>query len=76
MRHEAGLARLSKPIEVEWLTTDNIKKNKVGEIIENETIEIPEGYTRVYHAVNRDWISNELFRRVEPEGRTFGEYLD
>lgn len=76
MRHEAGLARFSKPIPLEWLTSENIKKNKVGEIIENETIEIPEGYTRVYHAVNRDWISNELFRRVEPQGRTFGEYLD
>ena len=76
MRHEAGLARFSKPIPLEFLTAENIKKNKVGEIIENEKIEIPEGYTRVYHGVNRDWISNELFRRVEPQGRTFGEYLD
>jgi hypothetical protein len=66
MRHEAGLARFSKAVPVEWLTSENIRKNKVGEIIENEKIEIPEGYTRVYHAVNRDWISNELFRRVEP----------
>lgn len=75
MRHEAGLARFAKPIPTEYLTAENIRKNKVGEIIEEEKIEIPEGYTRVYHAVNRDWISNEVFRRVEPKGRTFGEYL-
>ena len=30
---------------------------------------------RVYHAFSRDWISNEIFRRVEPKGRTMVEFL-
>ena len=25
--------------------------------------------------MSRDWISNEIFRRVDPEGRTMGEYM-
>ena len=29
----------------------------------------------MYHAVTRDWIANEIFRRVEPQKRTMGEYL-
>ncbi|NQX90002.1 MAG: serine hydrolase, partial [Halioglobus sp.] len=30
---------------------------------------------REYHALTRGWIVNELFRRVDPAGRTVGEYL-
>lgn len=30
---------------------------------------------RAYHAVTKDWITNEIFRRIEPEGRTMGEYF-
>lgn len=30
---------------------------------------------RAYGMVTRDMITNEIFRRVEPKGRTFGEYL-
>lgn len=25
--------------------------------------------------MNRDWITNEIFRRVEPTGRTMGEFF-
>lgn len=30
---------------------------------------------RMYHGGTRDWITNEIFRRVEPSGRTMGEVL-
>ena len=30
---------------------------------------------RFYHGITRDWITNEIFRRVEPEGKTMGEYV-
>lgn len=33
------------------------------------------GYERRYHPMSRDWIANEIFRRVEPNGRTMGEVL-
>ena len=29
----------------------------------------------MYHPITRDWISNEIFRRVEPKKRTMGQYL-
>ena len=37
----------------------------------------PESFnsTREYHAVTRGYILNEIFRRVEPSGRTMGEFL-
>jgi hypothetical protein len=53
----------------------NIKKNKIGKIIEeSNSIKMP-GFPRFYHATSRDYILNEIFRRVEPKGRTTGEYL-
>jgi hypothetical protein len=76
MRHEAGLHKFHKKIESEWLSTENILKNKVGEIIETDTL----GYVtdqeseRWYHSFTRDWITNEIFRRVE--GKTMGQFLD
>ena len=36
MRHEAGLMTMRKQIDLEWCTAENIKKNKVGEVLENE----------------------------------------
>ena len=37
----------------------------------------PEKYktTREYHGIVRGFILNEIFRRVEPNGRTMGEFL-
>ena len=37
----------------------------------------PESFnsTREYHAATRGYILNEIFRRVEPSGRTMGEFL-
>jgi hypothetical protein len=75
MRHEGGLHRLHKLLEIEDCWPENIKKNSIGKIIETDTAIWPEGFPRRYHAVNRDWISNEIFRRVEPNGRTMGELL-
>jgi hypothetical protein len=31
---------------------------------------------RSYHVYSRDWVTNEIFRRVEPKGRTMGEYFE
>ena len=31
---------------------------------------------RIYNGFSRDWITNEIFRRVEPQGRTMSEYLN
>jgi len=52
--------------------------NKVGQIIERQTPMWPRpeyGSNRSYHPYTRGWILNEVFRRVEPQGRTLGEYV-
>ena len=77
MRHEGGLANFSVPMELDDLLTHNIKDNRVGSIIEREELAFNQnnGNRRDYHAVTRGWIANELFRRVDPAGRTMGEFL-
>jgi CubicO group peptidase (beta-lactamase class C family) len=77
MRHEAGLANFDTSLDVEDLFTDNIKQNSVGRVIEGHAQTYkPDGQARrEYHALTRGWIINELFRRIDPAGRTIGEFL-
>lgn len=77
MKHEAGLQTLSAELEPGWLSTDNIKMNAIGHILENEPRHVlPGGLKRVYHLITKDLLANEIFRRIDPEGRTMGEYMD
>ncbi|MEM7219521.1 MAG: serine hydrolase domain-containing protein [Pseudomonadota bacterium] len=74
MRHEAGLAAFDVSLDPQHLLAEQIKENRIGQIIEaQETRFRPEGSPREYHAVTRGWIVNELYRRVDPDGRTLGE---
>jgi len=77
MRHEAGLPAFNTSIPPDNLLAHNIKMNTVGRVIEGhaQTFRSGEGHRREYHAVTRGWIANELFRRVDPAGRTIGEFL-
>ena len=78
MRHEAGLANFNTSVDLEDLFAENIKQNAIGKLIEQHPPSYAgagEGGKREYHALTRGWIVNELFRRVEPTGRTIGEFL-
>lgn len=77
MRHEAGLANFDTSMALDDLLTENIKQNSVGRIIEGHTQKFAAGDAnkREYHAITRGWIINEVFRRVDPAGRTIGEFL-
>jgi len=75
MRHEAGLANFDVSMVLDDLLTQNIKNNAVGRIIEAQTQQYDTDNKREYHAVTRGWIANEVFRRVDPAGRTIGEFL-
>jgi CubicO group peptidase (beta-lactamase class C family) len=78
MRHEAGMAAFNTGLDPKDLLTENIKQNKVGQVIERQPLRFPSGGVnkREYHAITRGWVVNELFRRVDPAGRTVGEYLN
>jgi CubicO group peptidase (beta-lactamase class C family) len=75
MKHEGGLSWLKTPITSDDLKTENIKKNWAGKKIEEEEFHNPLGIKRLYHGDTKDIISNEIFRRVEPQHRTMDEYL-
>ncbi len=77
MRHEAGLANFDTSLDIEDLFTENIKQNAVGRVIEEhaQTYRDEAVGKREYHALTRGWIVNEVFRRVDPAGRTIGEFL-
>ena len=77
MRHEAGLEKFDKATSLEDIQTENVKKNVIGKVIENQKPHIlSNGAKRVYHSLTKDLILNEVFRRVEPENRTMGEYFE
>lgn len=77
MRHEGGMAAFDTPLDPDDLLRENIKTNKVGEVVERQHARFRdgEGNRREYHSITRGWIVNELFRRVDPSGRTVGEFL-
>lgn len=75
MRHEAGLANFDTSLDAKDLFTENIKKNAVGQLIEQQRLSYSSDSKREYHAITRGWVVNEVFRRVEPAGRTIGEFL-
>jgi CubicO group peptidase (beta-lactamase class C family) len=77
LRHEAGLVDFNHSFDPEHLLTENIKQNSVGSVIEELKANIPSDkqFRRNYHALTRGWLINELYRRVEPNGRTLGEYI-
>ena len=76
MRHEAGLANFDTSLGVEDTLRENIKKNCIGEVIARQKPVYPAGGKREYHAITRGWVANEIFRRVHPEGKTIGEFLE
>ncbi len=78
LRHEAGLPRLDHSFDLKDFFLENIKKNSVGQVLEEEPAHFPPEHLetkREYHGLTRGWILNEIYRRVDPAGRTIGEFL-
>lgn len=77
MRHEAGLSAFDESLEPEALHPANLRENAVGAVIERQKPmwRPGAGNEREYHAITRGWIANEVFRRVEPRGRTMGQFV-
>ena len=74
LRHESGLSTFNHVFKDEDNLRQNIKKNSIGEVIENCQQVFPNvvdgvDTKRAYHAITRGLILNELVRRVDPEKR-------
>jgi CubicO group peptidase (beta-lactamase class C family) len=78
LRHEGGMAAFRTSLHPEDLLPARLKQNLVGAVIEGHALRYPTGGNgkREYHAITRGWILNELFRRVDPAGRTMGEFYE
>jgi CubicO group peptidase (beta-lactamase class C family) len=78
LRHEGGMAVFRTSLDPDDLLPVNLKKNRVGAVVESHSLRFPTGGggRREYHAITRGWILNEVFRRVDPAGRTIGEFYD
>ncbi len=77
MRHEAGLAQLNTSFSPQDLYPSAVHNNTLGQVLETHPLAFPANSVspREYHAISRGWIANEIFRRVDPEHRTMGEFL-
>ena len=81
LRHESGLSYFSEILpSTDTLWTENIKQNKVGEIIEKEAPHWPEKPDKSdskfqYHGFTRGVIINEIVRRIDKNGRTMDEII-
>ncbi len=77
LRHEGGMAAFRTSLAPADLLPAQLKRNKVGAVIERHALRFPtNGEKREYHAITRGWILNEVFRRVDPAGRTIGEFYE
>ena len=75
LRHESGLSWLDHTFAKEDFYSENIKANKIGEIIEKCAQKFPGKTSREYHLISRGCILNEIIRRVDPQNRTIGEII-
>lgn len=78
LRHEGGMAAFDTSIDPRDLLRENIVANAIGAIIERQPLRFPPAprSKREYHAFTRGWILNEVFRRVDAEHRTIGEFVE
>jgi len=75
LRHECGLVTLDKTVGfTDVLPSELRQRDAVAAIIQNQKPSWPKNTKREYHGVTRGWILNEIFRRLDPNGRTMGDY--
>ena len=75
-RHQGGLAWFTESFStVKDIWTDNIKQNKVGELIEKQGLHYPTSTKTEYHALTRGLMINEIVRRLDAKGRTIGDII-
>ena len=75
MRHEAGLNKFSKCLQVSDMTTAKIKASSMSSVIQQEKPRFKPGSNREYHTISKGWIANEIVQRVDPSKRTIREFL-
>merc|ERR550534_1710860 len=75
LRHEGGLSTIAAKLDVQDCFPENLRSNRVAQVLEKELPHWPGDCRREYHAITRGAVIQELFRRVDPKGRSIGQFL-
>jgi len=74
LRHEAGYAISFNQEEIRMNATSH---SDIARMIESEPFLLHfEESPRIYHALTRGYVLNEIFRRAEPRGRSMSDYFN
>jgi CubicO group peptidase (beta-lactamase class C family) len=71
LSHQAGLCALDRPITVELLGD----LDALAEVLADQRPAWEPGEAQGYHGLTIGWYEGELVRRLDPQGRTLGRYL-
>lgn len=73
-KHESGLPNM-RVLDAEELSREAIKDGHIASLVEEMRQQYEPGERRVYHLLSRGCILNEITQRVDPQGRTIGEFI-
>lgn len=71
LRHEAGLAVIDKKLTLEMLAD----LDQLGTILAEQKPGWEPGTARGYHAQSLGWYESQLLSRVDPDGRSIGQFF-
>lgn len=77
MRHQAGLCALDEPVPLDELTDSDKTRlsQRLAKQEPNWDVSAGQPARQFYHAVTRGLYSSEIVRRVDPQGRTLGQFF-
>ncbi len=69
--HQAGLCAIDEPLDVATLAD----LDRLADILAKQAPAWTPGVRHGYHAISLGWYQGELFRRVDPQGRSLGRFF-
>ncbi len=72
LTHQAGLISVDEPLTVEKLADHD----QLAEIVARQRPAWQPGTRHGYHTLTLGWYQSELLRRVDPRGRTLGQFFE
>ena len=71
LEHEAGLPVIDTPLDIDTIA----HPDRFGEILAAQAPKWAPGSAHGYHAQSLGWYESQLLRRVDPDGRTIGQFF-
>lgn len=71
LEHEAGLPVIDTALDIETIAN----ADRFGEILAAQAPKWEPGSAQGYHAQSLGWYESQLLRRIDPDGRTIGQFF-